>query len=141
MADIVLDTHAFAVLCDAEFAEKVMAKGDHVFVEECAWKKEMKGVYGHLINILYSSVKRLNSHFHVKTTRKTTLPIRVKEEMEKCHASDCDILIANLAHDRHKRNKQQVCLVSSDHCFQNSERLLNHCGILVRALELFIVHY
>jgi len=141
MSDIVLNTNALRVLIDAPIVEKIIRKGDHIFVAACTWKKELfKGIHTHLINLFHDSVKKLYAcnAFHIRKQGKDILPRNLKKAILKHGADKCDVEIANLAYHRFKRTKQKARLVSNDSCFQKSQHLFNHYSIRVETRDEFM---
>jgi hypothetical protein len=141
MPDIVLDTCALDVLLDDVITDRIVARRDQVFVEQCTWRKELKGVYTHLINLFHESVKKLKNNFHEATTVRNTLPDRLKNEIVRNGGDNCDVRIANLACERCSRTGQDVYLISNDSCFHNPKPIFNRRGVEVRSAHEFRADY
>lgn len=135
MTDIVLNTHSLTLLYDDEIINRIVSRGDYVFVAKCTWNKELKGVFPpHLISLLYHSVKKLGNKLKVKEVRNNFLPNNLKRRLN-CHK--CDVEIANLAFERYERSRQRVYLVSNDPCLQKPRPLFERYGVDVKSLDEF----
>lgn len=142
LPDIVLDTCALKVLLDNGTTDKMVANHDHVFVEQCTWRKELMGVHTtHLINLFHESVRKLRNNFHEATTVRNALPPRLLKEVTRNGGDSCDVRIANLACERAERSGHSAFLVSNDHCFQNSKPMFIRQGVEIRYLCEFETEY
>ena len=136
--DVVFDTCAFRLLLNEEYVEGIIDSCDNIYVTKHSWKKEQGGVKElRGLHIDYTIVRKLQptSKLRRVPVLQIKIPQNIKRELERCGADDGDLKVATLAFDRREKSRQNVRLVSKDHCFHDTGRLFENHGITIRNLE------